>query len=347
MLKPWIIPNQAVITDVRQEQLTGGDSFNATMLRLYLTYDQPTTTAPQTLVAKLPTLETELHDRAQVFQPGSRENWFYRSGADSSPMHVPRCYLNESDSSTGESVLLLEDLAPASPGRWLAGATLDQADLALDSLARLHAHWWGQDDSKEIRELNHLLSGTSTDETDLVQDLFNSAWPQFVSQMGVALPDDIHRFGDAIVGNIKLVDDLSDQGPPTLVHGDYRLDNMLFGKIDNGSICWVVDWEDVFFGSGMIDVTWFLGGCLLVEHSQYESDLLRHYYQTLIDEGVKDYTWGQCYDDYRRNMCSSFVQGVLSANIDRDAGEYVQQLSHVISERFIAAAGRLKLLTLI
>ena len=80
-LEPWIIPNQAVITDVRQEQLTGGDSFNATLLRLYLTYDQPPTTAPQTLVAKLPTLETELHERAQVFQPGSRENWFYRSGA--------------------------------------------------------------------------------------------------------------------------------------------------------------------------------------------------------------------------------------------------------------------------
>ena len=165
--------------------------------------------------------------------------------------------------------------------------------------------------------------------------------------MGAALPDDVRHFGNAIVGKMKLVDDLSDQGPPTLVHGDYRLDNMLFGKMGSGSICWVVDWEDVFFGCGMIDVTWFLGGCLLVEHSQYASDLLRHYYQTLIDEGVKDYTWGQCYDDYRRNMCSSFVQGVLSATIDGDASEYVQQLAHVISERFIAAAGRLQLLTLI
>ena len=99
----------------------------------------------------------------------------------SSPMRVPRCYLNESDCSTGESVLLLEDLAPASPGSWLAGATFDQADLALNSLARLHAHWWGQVNSKEIRELNNLLAGNLDDEIYLVQELYDSAWPQFVS----------------------------------------------------------------------------------------------------------------------------------------------------------------------
>ncbi len=343
VLEAWIAPDQVLISSVRREPLIGGDSFNATLLRLYLTYDQPPTTAPQTLIAKLPTPETELHERAMIFQPGSRENWFYRSGAARSPMSVPHCYLNESDRSSGESVLLLEDLAPASPGSWLVGATLDQAELALASLARLHAHWWGQDSSEEIQELNQLLSGNSDDELMLVQELYDSAWPQFVSQIRDGLPDDVRCFGEAILGNMKMVDDLSDLGPPTLVHGDYRLDNMLFGKIDGGSICWVLDWEDVFFGSGMIDVTWFLGGCLPVEHSHHESDLLRQYHQTLIDLGVKDYPWEQCYDDYRRNMCSSFVQGILSATLDGDTSKFGQQLAHVISERFIAVAERLKL----
>ena len=107
--------------------------------------------------------------------------------------------------------------------------------------------------------------------------------------------------------------------------------------------CWMVDWEDVFFGSGMIDLTWFLGGCLPLEHSQHESDLLRHYYQILIDEGVENYTWKACYDGYRLAMCSSFVQGVLSAALDVGDSEYDRQLANMISERFIAAAGRLHL----
>ena len=347
VLEPWIVPDQAVITAVRPEQLTGGDSFNATLLRLYLTYDTPPSATPQILIAKLPSIETELHERAQIFQPGSRENWFYRSGAAYSPIRIPRCYLNESDRSTGESVLLLEDLAPASPGSWMEGATLDQAELALDSLAHLHAFWWGQDSSNEIKELKHLLSGNSDDETNLVQDLYDLAWSQFISQMGAALHNDIRRFGGAIVGNMKMVDDLSYQEPPTLVHGDYRLDNMLFDRKDNRSICWIVDWEDVFFGSGMIDVTWFLGGCLPIELCQHESDLLRRYYQILVDDGVEDYQWDQCYEDYRRSMCSSFVQGVLSATIDRDASEHDQKLAQVIAERFIATALRLQLLELI
>jgi len=238
VLKSWIDPDQATIIDIRQEQLTGATRFNAVLLRLYLEYDRPTTRTPQLLIAKLPTTRTDLHDRASVFQPGSRENWFYRTGAPQSSMHVPRCYLNESNPSTGESVLLLEDLAPASSSSWLEGATLEQAKLSLGSLACLHAQWWGQTKSEEIQELNQMLSDNSDGEQNLVQELYDSAWPRFLNQRRDALPDEVRRFGEAIVGNMKRVDDLSDQGPMTLVHGDYRLGNILFGSKDRNSICW-------------------------------------------------------------------------------------------------------------
>ena len=140
------------------------------------------------------------------------------------------------------------------------------------------------------------------------------------------------------------MDDLAEQGPRTLTHGDYRLDNILFGEVDGKPTCWVIDWEDVFYGSGMIDVTWFIGGCLRIEDFRQENTLLQLYYQGLMEGGVDDYSWEDCYADYKRAMCSAFVQGVLSATLDDDPGEYETKLAQVLSRRFVGAVQRLKLL---
>jgi thiamine kinase-like enzyme len=343
VLSSELDPEDAAISAVQVEQLTGETHFNAVLCRLHLSYHQPNENVPKTLIAKLPTARTELHERAQVFQPGSRENWFYRAAAAHSPLQVPRCYLNDTDLNSGASVLLLEDLSPAAPGNWLSGATLEQACQALESLARLHARWWGQDQYKEIQELNQLLSGNSEKETSLVQDLFDDAWPRFVDKSGPNLPEDVRCLGEAIVGNMHMVDDFIEFGSPTLVHGDFRIDNIIFGEKDGEPICWVIDWEDVYFDSGMIDVSWFLGGCLPIEAIHHEKDLLRLYHQELLSNGVEDYTWVQCYVDYCNAMYSSFVQGVLSATLDANPSEKENQFARTISERFISAAERLRL----
>ena len=333
----------AAVLAIQLEPLAEESHFNAVLYRLHLTYHQQNENAPKSLIAKLPTARAELYELAQVFQPGTRENWFYRAAAAQSPLRVPRCYFEDTDLSTGESVLLLEDLSHATSGNWMAGATTEQARLALQSLASLHSRWWGQDQSEEIRELNQLLSGNSENETDLVQDLFDGAWPKFVDQTETALPKDVHQLGEAIVGNMQMVDDFIDPGSPTLIHGDYRIDNMLFGEKDGEPICWVVDWEDVYFGSGMIDVSWFLGGCLPVEEVHHEKDLLRFYHQELLSNGVENYSWVQCYVDYCSAMYSSFVQGVLSARLDTNPSDQEREFARTISERFISAAVRLRL----
>ena len=343
VLSSELEPQGGAICKVQLEKLAGKSQSNAVLYRLNLSYHKPTKNAPKSLIAKLPTARTELHVRAQVFQPGIRENWFYSAVAAQSPLRVPRCYLNDTDLTSGASVLLLEDLSPATPGNWTAGATLEQARLALESVARFHARWWGQSQSREIQELNQLLSGNSEDETNLVQDLFDVAWPQFLDQMRTALPEDVRQLGEAIVGNMQMVDDFIDSGSPTLVHGDYRIDNMLFGEEDGEPIYWVIDWEDVCFGSGMIDVSWFLGGCLRIEEIHQEKDLLRLYHQGLVSNGVENYPWVQCYVDYCNAMYSSFVQGVLSATLGANRSEQEQQFADTISERFVSAAARLRL----
>ncbi len=62
-----------------------------------------------------------------------------------------------------------------------------------------------------------------------------------------------------------------------LVHGDYRLDNMLFGQPGADRPLTVVDWQTVTWGPAMIDVAYFLG-CALpddVRRDNYDALLRR------------------------------------------------------------------------
>ena len=66
------------------------------------------------------------------------------------------------------------------------------------------------------------------------------------------LVEDLHR---------RLESRIPEQGPATIVHGDYRLDNMILGG--DGSVAAVVDWELCTLGDPLADV-----GLLMVYWSQ-------------------------------------------------------------------------------
>jgi aminoglycoside phosphotransferase (APT) family kinase protein len=70
--------------------------------------------------------------------------------------------------------------------------------------------------------------------------------------------DDVHR---------RLSERIPDQGPATVVHGDYRLDNMILSP--TGEIASVVDWELCTLGDPLADV-----GMLLVYWSEPGDELM-------------------------------------------------------------------------
>jgi aminoglycoside phosphotransferase (APT) family kinase protein len=74
----------------------------------------------------------------------------------------------------------------------------------------------------------------------------------------LALVDDLHR---------RLSGRIPDQGAATIVHGDYRLDNMILS--DRGEVAAVVDWELCTLGDPLADV-----GLLLVYWSEPEDELM-------------------------------------------------------------------------
>ncbi len=67
-----------------------------------------------------------------------------------------------------------------------------------------------------------------------------------------------------------------------LVHGDYRLDNMLFGTAGADRPLTVVDWQTVSWGPALTDLAYFLGCALRTQDRRDRYDeLLRAYHEAL------------------------------------------------------------------
>ena len=105
----------------------------------------------------------------------------------------------------------------------------------------------------------------------------------------------------------------ADRRPPLgLVHGDYRLDNMLF----HDGTCTVVDWQTLGFGPAMRDAAYFLGSALPVEERRaHEESLVRAYHDELLAHGVAGFDWEQCWEEYRRQCFLLLVMTIAPAMV--------------------------------
>ena len=101
-----------------------------------------------------------------------------------------------------------------------------------------------------------------------------------------------------------------EQTPPLgLVHGDYRLDNLLFER----DACRVVDWQTVTWGPPMLDLSYFIGNSLRVEDRRaHEHELVRLYHDELARHGEGILSWEQCWEGYRREAFAGIGMVVVA-----------------------------------
>jgi aminoglycoside phosphotransferase (APT) family kinase protein len=86
---------------------------------------------------------------------------------------------------------------------------------------------------------------------------------------------------------------VTDAEPFSLVHGDYRLDNLMFGA--DGAVT-ALDWQTLTIGPPLQDVAYFLGTSVEPAIRRlHEEQILRRYHSSLVDEGVRDFDWDRCW----------------------------------------------------
>ena len=217
--------DQARVTSIQPAPI-GQLGFTGQIRRLQISYDKPEPCAPRSLVAKFSATHPEA--RAAVHSMGfyEREIGFYRELAADCPVRTPRCYFGEVQMDSGASLLLLEDLS------WMqnldsAGGSVDESELVIREVAKLHAAWWNDAHLDQIPWL--AMKGMLTPDQALL--VFTQNWESFLGKLSVPVTEDLLAAGDICRLYLRAVSVAMYSGPPrTLIHNDVQGDNLLVGR---------------------------------------------------------------------------------------------------------------------
>lgn len=273
--------------------------------RFELTYADPGA-GPATLAGKFAAADPTSRQTAISMGLYAKEVAFYHEVARDLAIRTPRALAAELADDGGTFILLFEDLGPARQGNQLAGCSLDDAREAVRQLAGLHAPSWN-----EPRFLDHP---------------FLVARPEVVASLAAAYPGATSVFADRYAGQLapELMEVCERLAARTdawfarvfsalcLVHGDYRLDNMLFDIRGGAEPLGVLDWQTVTVGSGMTDLAYFIGAGVGTSLSEHENDLLDAYFAAMVEAG-RPVDRAAVWDDYRRGALHGVSTAVFSA----------------------------------
>jgi aminoglycoside/choline kinase family phosphotransferase len=246
---------------------------------------------PPTVVAKL--AQGEEAARRRVATAHRNEVGFYTQLADTLEARTAVCRYGAISDDGTRFTLLLEDLAPRRPGQQIEGCSVERMDQAVRTLAALHASRWNDD---ALHDVDFLIPPTPA-RARFLGDLALTATDQFISRFGRRLDEtDISTLYEAA----RVLEDwqLSRVAPFSLVHGDYRLDNLMFPPIGEDVVA--VDWQTVTVALPARDLSYFIGTSLPVEQRRAtEKRIVRTYHAELRARGIEDYGSAQCFEDYR------------------------------------------------
>ena len=291
----------AQVADVDATRI--GNGMVADSIRLAVTWDRPTD-APTRYVAKVPAASDTSRDAAAATRTYLVEAAFYNDLADTLEVHRPPCYAALHDPVTNDYVVLLGDLAPAEPGDQIAGCTVAEAEQVMPELAALHGPRWGDPTLFDLEWISRPSAESNEQLTMLIGMLAPGFFERYEKRLEPGVADLTRRF-------LARIGDYMSGRPPavTVVHGDFRLDNLLFG----GERVAVLDWQTVSLGSGLSDVPYFLGSALQVEdRREHEERLVRLYHEELLRRGG-DVSWDDCWRAYRRDGYSGLLMAVLAS----------------------------------
>ncbi len=329
-----IIDSSVSVTEVLTDAANVGVGFMGEVATVGVRYDGDAGDAPTRMVAKFATQSPEIKTMMHPTRVYEREHQFYEQLASSTPVRTPDVYhvtCNTADEPLAEEyLLLLEDLGGLVLGDQVAGVSPAQAESALVGLARHHAHFWngrGLENAPFAPPINGVLNKAG-------QGIYEASLPGFKEVFADALLPEMVPVAEAYTANHPQLLDRLAAMPSTLVHFDYRADNLFFepdADGTQGSVV-VIDWQSISVGGGAADVGYFLGQNLSpADRRAHEDELLHRYHDTLTAEGVTGYDYATFFEDYRLGLVYGWVIPVFAVgSLDASSERAVALWTNVI-----------------
>lgn len=277
------------VASVDLKQIGEGVGIMGELYRAALTYSAGQ--GPASVIVKLPSRAEE--NRAQGVALGMYdcEVNFYQQIADGTDARIPRSYFAASVPGTGTFVILMEDLGHMSMVAQMDGMSPAQTVRSLESLAAVHASWWGKADAPQLSWVPSVVH----ERIQGFAQMWPALWEMFLPKFQQVLPEGGAELGGWMANAYWDVMVKFSESPWTLLHQDFRVDNLMF---DNDQVA-VIDWQSIGRGPAAYDLAYLLGGSVTVEaRRENEEAWVRHYHSVLVDRGV-DYSFDSLWRDYR------------------------------------------------
>ena len=312
-------------------------------VRFSLRYAREVEGAPASIVGKFPSADPDSFNTGVMLGNYVREVQFYRCLAPTARVSTPEVYGTALDEASGRFVLMMEDLAPAEQGDQLRGVSLEQARLVIDEAAKLHGSHWGD----EAMEGLAWVSGTrASPPSSATPEMVRALWDGFRERYADRLSRECLEVGERLTENFGGFGGSRD-APKCLTHNDFRPDNMMFATAAGGKPVTVLDWQSLSFGTGAVDVAYFLAGALTPEARRAaEPELLARYLEGLKAQGVTGYGMDELKRDYAGGgfllFLTAFFAAMIVKRTDRGDDMFMQMLSsgarHVLDHDALAVS---------
>jgi Ecdysteroid kinase-like family len=264
------------IADFTVERIGTGQMSECYRVGLTYTDGGSRSDRPDSVVLKVAATDPMSRQTGVTLGLYEREVHFYRDIAPRLRGPVAPCYHAAYDAASGIFDVLLGDANPAVVGDEIRGATTAQAQLAVTELARLQGPLFGDTTLADAPWLHR--------DTPVTQALITALHAGFVDRYGDQIAPHHRMVCERLVGGFDdyLAEEAAEGRIHGLVHGDYRLDNMLFGAAGADRPLTVVDWQTVTWGPAMTDLAYFLGCALPVAERRKRYDALLDGYHTAL-----------------------------------------------------------------
>ncbi|MEM8902460.1 MAG: phosphotransferase [Actinomycetota bacterium] len=302
------------VTGVELSDIGEGTGIFGEIVRASLTVDGGS--GPPSVVVKMACTEPANLEVAKVLGIYDRELAMFEHVLPDAPLRTPACHFAHR-ADDGRFVLVLEDLsAEFEVGDQVVGATIEQAEAAIDAIAPLHARWWEHPD---LASLEWLPSGDAPAYRAAVPGIYQAGLPVLEAEWTDRVSPEAVDVARRLAPGFEELLLRASQGPHTLIHTDTRLDNIFFARDGSGDVAFI-DFQLALRGRGVADLVYLLGNSVPtgIAREHWER-LLRGWLDRIADLGVAGYGFDEAVSHYRQSALY-YLSGAMSLIGTFDSG---------------------------
>ncbi len=280
---------EASLKRIEKNIIGEGKGFLSSVVRVRIEYDIDDKDAPRSVVVKIEPESDEFRGFGDELNAFQREIRFYREVARNVPIRLPIVYFTVDEPPAYSMVM--EDLSSYTPGDQIIGMHEDQVMDTVKALARLQARYWNNEALEKLKWMPT---------TNKISFDYEQKWGSFVNHFGSFVDKRGLKIGERLGPLISWIEEEIDSRPKTIVHSDLREDNLLFGSPHSEDAVLILDWQLAIRSMGAFDVARLIGGSELPrERKGHQFEVLRCWLDSLVKEGVRNYSWEEAVYDFR------------------------------------------------